>query len=168
MNPNFFIFLSFFIMFLHFFFSFFSCFSHHFSCSFIFSFLFMFFHVLSCPSMFVHVSFIFFHFLSCSFIFCHFLLYSFFLSGAQNLIFFGLNFDTISLDSSYVKNQFLGPSRAAPPPLGPLFLFFLLFCPVFCLFSCFLFFHFSVEKVSSVLFSCISFKYFFARVSIRV
>ena len=40
------------------------------------------------------------------------------------LFFLGLNFVTISLDSSYVKNQFLGPSRVYRTPLGPLFLLF--------------------------------------------
>ena len=108
------------------------------------SFSFMFFHVLSCSFIFFHFlsfSFIFFHFLPFSFIFCHFLLYSFFLSGAQNLIFFGLNFDTISLDNSYVKNQFFGPISGGRP-LGPLFFFFLLFCPVFCFFLAFYFFIF--------------------------
>ena len=99
-----------------------------------------FFHVLSC-------SFMFFHVLLCSFIFFHFL--SFSLLGAQNLIFFwGLNFVTISLDSSYVKNQFLGPSRVVVvgTPLGPLFLFFLFFSRFFLsffllfIFSFFLFF----------------------------
>ena len=95
----------------------------------------------------------------------------------------GLNFVTISLDSSYVKNQFLGPSRVVP--LWALFSFFsyfffsrflsfiLLF--IFSFFYHFLFissffdflmfsiffFHFSEEKVSSFLFSCISFKYVF-------
>ena len=55
----------------------------------------------------------------------------------------GLNFVTISLDSSHVKNQFLGPSRVVP--LWALFSFFPpFFSPVFfCLFSSFLFFHFS-------------------------
>ena len=82
----------------------------------------MFFHFRS-------FSFIFVHFLSFSFIFFHFL----YLLGAQNLIFLGLNFVTISLDSSYVKYQFFGPISGGTP-LGPLFLFF---SPVFCLFSCF-------------------------------
>ena len=112
----------------------------------------MFFHFLS-------FSFIFFHFLPFSFIFCHFLLYSFFLSGAQNLIFFGLNFDTISLDNSYVKNQFLGPSRVAA--LWALFSSFSYFFVPFFVFFLLFIFSFSVEKVSSFLFSCISFKYFF-------
>ena len=83
-----------------------------------------------------------------------------------------------------MKNQFLGPSPVVPP-LGPLFLFFLLFfSPVFWLFfflfifSFFLIFcsflHFLIfnvfhflfsffpkkKKVCSFLFSCISFKYF--------
>ena len=136
----------------------------------------MFFHFLS-------FSFIFFHIPSFSFIFIHFLSFSLSLSGAQNLIFFGLNFVTISLDISHVKNQFLGPSRVIPP-LGPLFLFFPLFFSsrvlsfllafYFFISSHFLFissffdfqmffiffFIFSEEKVSSFLFSCISFKYF--------
>ena len=85
-NPNFFIFLSFFIIFLHFFifFSFFSLFSFfHFFIFFIFfiycnfsflSFSFIFVHFRSFSFMFFHVlpfSFIFFHFLSFSFIFFH-------------------------------------------------------------------------------------------------
>ena len=78
----------------------------------------MFFHVLlSCSFMFFHFSFMFFHFSSIvlSFFF-HFPSFSFIflpfsLLGAQNLIFLGLNFVTISLDNSYVKNQFWGPSR---------------------------------------------------------
>ena len=78
----------------------------------------MFFHVLSC-------SFIFFVFVGC---------------------FLGLNFVTISLDNSYVKNQFLGPSRV--PLLGPLFLFSNYFFSRFFLlfiFSCFLIFvHFFI------------------------
>ena len=130
-----------------------------------------------CARIHFSFSFIFFHFLSFPFIFF------FFVSGAQNLIFFlGLNFVTISLESSYVKNQFLGPSRV---PLWALFSFFsyFFFLPFFCLFSCFLFFIFShflfifsvvdfffnvfsffifsEEKVSSILFSFISFKYFY-------
>ena len=150
-----------------------------------FSFFFIFFHFLS-------FSFI-FHFLSFSFNFFHFLSFSFSLLGAQNLIFFGPSISvTISLDNSYVRNQFLGPSRVVVFKylLGPLFLFSYVFSPVFCLFSCFLFsffehflfissffdllmffiffFHFSEEKVSSFLFSCISFKYFLADDTIRV
>ena len=109
------------------------------------SFSFMFFHLLSCSFICFHLlscSFIFFHFPSFSFfsfIFFHFLSFSFILLGAQNLIFLGLNFVTISLDSSNVKNHFLGPSRG--------------FLNVFH------FFIFSEAKVSSFLFSCISFKY---------
>ena len=118
----------------------------------------------------------FFHFLSFSFIFFHFLSFSLSLLGAQNLIFLGLNFVTISLDSSYVKNSFLRPSRVVP--LWALFYFFpTFFCSrflsffllfiflIFCSFLHFLkvfhffFFIFSEEKVSSFLFSCISFKY---------
>ena len=81
-----------------------------------------------------------------------------------------------------MKNQFLGPSRVVP--LWALFSFFsyFFFPLIFCFFSCFLFFHFFLffclflyffaffnvfhffifleEKVSSILFSCISFKYF--------
>ena len=41
-----------------------------------------------------------FHFLSSSFMFFHVLSFSLFLLGAQNLIFSGLNFVTISLDNS--------------------------------------------------------------------
>ena len=136
-----------------------------------FSFFFIFFHFLS-------FSFIFFHFLSLSFIFFHFLSFSLSLLGAQNLIFFlGLNFVTISLDSSYVKNQFLGPSRGVPHWtlfsfcsyffFSPVFLsfflllifsIFLFFCSFLHFLICFSFslFHFSEEKVSSFLFSCIS------------
>ena len=78
--------------------------------------------------------------------FFHFLSFSLSLLGAQNLIFFGLNFVTISLDSSYVKNQFLGPSRVVGAPVGPRFLFFLLFFPpVFLSFFLLLFFHFFVH-----------------------
>ena len=148
------------------------------------SFSFIFFHFLSIFFHFLSFSFIFFHFLSFSFIFDHFL--SFFLSllGAPKSDFFGLHFVTISLDSSHVKNHFLGPSLVVP--LWALFSFFsyFFFSPVFfCLFSSFLFFQFSSffcsflhflisecflfsffifakEKVSSFLFSCISFKYF--------
>ena len=60
----------------------------------------MFLDVPSCSLMFLHVP-------SCSFMFLHVPSCSLSLLGAQNLIFFGLNFVTISV----VKNQFLGPSR---------------------------------------------------------
>ena len=69
-NPNFFIFLSFFTIFLHFF-VFFSFI--HFFIFFHFSSFFHFFIVFHCFSF----SFIFFHFLSCSFIFYHFHSFSF-------------------------------------------------------------------------------------------
>ena len=61
------------------------------------------------------------------------------------LIFLGLNFVTISLDSSYVKNQFWDPSRVVYincTPLGPLFLFFSRFFFVFFLLFIFHFSHF--------------------------
>ena len=98
MKPNSFIFLSLFVIFLHFVFQ---------SFSFI---VFVFFPFLSCSSFFFHFSFIFFHLLSFSFIFFHFL--SFFLSldaPAKSDFFLGLNFVTISHDSSYVKKSILGP-----------------------------------------------------------
>ena len=114
----------------------------------------------ACEAKLLHFS-LFFHFFiflfSFSFIFFHFV-------GCSKS---GINFVTISIDSSYVKNQFWGPSRV--------FLFFLLFCsPFSCFFhfSHFLFFifcfvhvfHFPCsfflkQKVSSFLFSCVSFKY---------
>ena len=164
-NPNF---LNFSFVFRHFLrFSFF-----HF---FIFSFFFIFCFFSIFFSFFVF--FPFFHF-SFFFIFSIFFMFSFFFMGAQNLI-FCLNFVTISLDSSHVKNQFLGPYRVVPPWalfsfFSPFFLFrffltfFLLFIfhfSHFCSFLHFLFFNvfhffiFSKEKVSSFLLSCISFKY---------
>ena len=102
----------------------------------------MFVHFLSFSIMFFHFlsfSFIFFHFLSFSFIFFYFL--SLFLLGAQNLFFLGLNFVTISIDSSYVKNQFWGPSRVVPfglsfPYVPPFF--FLPFVVFFLVFFIFL------------------------------
>ena len=75
----------------------------------------------------------------------HVLSFSLSLLGAQNLIFLGFNFVTISLDNSYVKNQFWGPSRVVSggTPLGTLSLFPLLFSPLFfSFFLLFLFFHF--------------------------
>ena len=66
---------------------------------FIFSFFFHFFVFFS--------FFMFFHVLSCSFMFFHFLC----LCWVLKIFFSGLNFVRISLHSSYVKNQFLGPSR---------------------------------------------------------
>ena len=80
----------------------------------------------------------FLHFLPFYFIFFHFLFlsFSFSLLCAQNLIFLGLNFVTISLDSSCVKKHFLGPSRGwVLHPFGSSFPFFpFVFSPVFCLF----------------------------------
>ena len=110
------------------------------------SFSFIFFHVPSCSFMFLHVpscSFMFFHVPSCSFIF-----FFVFLGCSKSEFFWDLNFVTISLDNSHVKNQFLGPSRRYPPPtlpLGNLFFFFLLFFFRFCLslFVAFYFFIFS-------------------------
>ena len=85
-----------------------------------------------------------------------------------------------------MKNSFLRPSRVVGTPFGPSFTFFsyFFFLPFFCLFSCFLFFSFFLmfcsflhflfflmfftfffifpkKKVSSFLFACLSFKYFF-------
>ena len=126
LNPNFFICLSF-SSFLHFFhfFSFFQLFIFvHFLH--LLSFSFTFFHFLSFSVTFYHflsLSITFYHVLSCS---LHFLSFSF-LVGCSKSDFLGLNFVTISLDNSYVKNQFLGPSRVVP--LWALFsFFFLLFC----------------------------------------
>ena len=98
-----------FFHFLSFSFIFSSCFFHfapfHFiSCSFFLSFSNIFFHVLSFSFSF---SFSFaFIFLSFSFSFI-----LFFFVGCSKFDFFGINFVTISLDSSHVKNQFLCPSR---------------------------------------------------------
>ena len=85
---------------------------------------FIFFHFLS-------FHFILFYFLSFSFIFLHFPSFSFIflnfpcLCWVLKIFFLGLNFVTISHDSSYVKNQFLGPSRVVGNPFGPpVFLFF--------------------------------------------
>ena len=108
--------------------------------------LFYFFSIFHFFNNFSFFHFSFFHFLSFSFIFFNLLSFSLSLLGAQNLIFLGLNFVTLTRDSSHVKNQFLGPSWVVGTPLGPLFLFFqLFFCPVdlFFLalyFSCFLIF----------------------------
>ena len=133
-NPYVFHFSFFFIIFLHF-----SFFFH----VFIFSF-FSFFHVFFFSIFhFSSFSFIFFHFLSCSFMFfhCSFIVLScsLCLLGAQNLIFLDLNFVTISLDNSNVKNQILGPSRVYVPPSGPLFLFSIVFFVFFLLFLFFIF-----------------------------
>ena len=126
------------------------------------------------PNFFIcSIFFIFLHVLSCSLIFVFFV----FVGCSKSVFFFGLNFVTISLDNSYVKNQLLGPSRKVLFSFFsyfflPFFVFFLAF--YFFMFSHFLFissffdflmffiffFIFSEEKVSSFLFSCISFKYF--------
>ena len=98
--------------------------------------------------------------------------------GAQNLIFFGPQFRYVFSDNSHLKKQFPGPSREVH--LWALFPFFssFFFLPffvfslvlfifiIFCSFLHFLnfcfsnaFFIFLKKKVSSFLFSCISFKY---------
>ena len=93
--------------------------------------------------------------------------------------FFGLNFVSISLDSSMLKNQFLGPSREVPLWALFSFFFFLFFSRFFFFvfflafdfsffsffvhFFIFLFFknvfHFLKKICFSFLFSCIPFKY---------
>ena len=90
----------------------------------------------------------FFHFLSFSFIFFDFsfsfsFIFFVFVGCSKSDFFLGLNFVTISLDNSFVKNQFLGPSRVVHP-FGPSFPFFptFFFSRFFCLFSCFFFFQF--------------------------
>ena len=128
-KPNSFIFLfsSFFYIFSFFFFSFFI---------FIFKkiFVFRFFNF-----SFFNFSF-FFHLLSSSFIFFHFL----FLCWVLKICFlFGLNFVTISLDSSDEKNNLWAHLWGVILPLwAPLFLFFLLFFSVFVFFLLFIFSHF--------------------------
>ena len=85
----------------------------------------MFFHFLSFSFIFQSFTFIFFHFN-----------FSFFLSGGLKIFFLGLNFGTISRDSSELKNQLLFVSGVL---LWALFFFFSFFfyCFFFCLFSCF-------------------------------
>ena len=103
----------------------------------------------------------FFHVLSCSFIFLSFFFHFLFLCWVlnQNLINLGLNFVTISLDSSYVENHFLGSSRGVEtPPLGPLFLLFLFFCSFFFFF--FFFFVFFLLLIFPFFHFC-SFLHFF-------
>ena len=82
-----------------------------------------------------------------AFIFFHFLSFSFSLLGAQNLIFLDFNFVTITLDSSQVKNQFLGPSREYPLWTFFSFFFLLFFLVLFVFFLAFyfLFFFFFVH-----------------------
>ena len=121
-----------------------------FACESIFHFFLIFHH-------FLHF-FIFLYFLSFSFIFFFFVLCS-------KPDFWSLNFVTISLDNSHVKNQFLGPSwgrrEEEVHPLGPLFLFSLLFSPVFCLFSCFLFSFFSFFVHFFIFYFVVFFIFFF-------
>ena len=133
-------------------------------------FSFIFFHFLSFSFIFYHFllfSIIFFHFLS-FFIFYHFRSFSFFffvfVGCSKSDFFLGLNFVTISLDNSYVKNQFLGPSReVVVTPLGLLFL-----CSSF-FFGIFFFFHFFWRKSFFFSFFLYFFQIiFFAGVSIRV
>ena len=125
-KPNSFIFLfsSFFYIFSFFFFSFFI---------FIFKkiFVFRFFNF-----SFFNFSF-FFHLLSSSFIFFHFL----FLCWVLKICFlFGLNFVTISLDSSDEKNNLWAHLWGVILPLWALFSCFSSFFSPFLSFSCFLFF----------------------------
>ena len=121
----------------------------------IFSFFFIFFHFL-CLFFFSFLSFFHFSFLSFSFISFHFV--SFSLLGAQNLIFLGINFVTISTDNSHVKNQFLGPSRGTP--LGPLFIFSLLFFSRFFVFFLAFFSQFFAHFFIFLIFKCFSFSLF--------
>ena len=88
--------------------------------------------------MFVHFrsfSIIFFHVLSFSFMFFHFLLFSFiffvFVGCSKYVFFLGVNFVTISLDSSYVKKQSIFGPISGGTPLGPLFLLPPIFSRVF-------------------------------------
>ena len=112
---------SFFFLFSSFFFifSFFSSFFHFFIC-------FQFFLFLIFFMFFIFFIFSFFHFSSFSLVFYHFhsfsFIFIFFVGCSESDFFLSLNFVTISLDNSYVKNQFLGPSREVP--LWALFSFF--------------------------------------------
>ena len=124
-----------------------------------FYFSFIFFHL---SFIFLHFSFIFFHFLSFSFIFFHFL----FLCWCSKFDFFGPQFRYDSLDSSQVKIHFWA-HLGVVTPLWALFSFFpTFFLPCFLsffllfIFSFFIIFIFLRKKVSSFLFTCISFKYF--------
>ena len=145
--------------------SFFSIFSFsfiffHFLCRFYFIFFFFFFHS-SFLSLSFNFLFMFIHFHSFSFIFF------FNVVCSKSDIFLGLNFATISLDSSYVKNQLLGPSRGVFPSstFGNSFPFFssFFFLPFFCLFSCFLFFIFSHFLFIFFIFDFLMFFTFFFR-----
>ena len=110
----------------------------------------------NCIQSFSFIFFYFLHFLSIYFIFfVFFLSFSFYSMGAQNLIFFGLNFVTISRLSSCVKNQFFGPSRGGKNnPFGPSFLFF---SSLFSLFFSFFFFLFHFLAFSSIFFHFLNF-----------
>ena len=122
-------------------FSFFFLFSSFFSIFFSFSvFFFLFFSFFIFFMIFSFFIFLFFHFLSFSFIFFVFV-------GCSKSDFFRASISlTTSLDNSYVKNQFLDPSRGEGgrrgSPLGPLFLFFppLCFSRFFVFFLVFFFF----------------------------
>ena len=95
--------------------------------------------------------------------FFHVLSFYFSLLGAQNMIFLGLNFVTISLDNSSKKKSIFRPVSGGGTPFDPLFLFFLLFfSPVFFFFVFFLFVIFSFFlKKKSFFFSF--FLYFFQK-----
>ena len=94
-------------------------------------------------------------------IFLHFLSFSLSLLGAQNLIFLGLNFVTISLDSSNVRNQFLGPSRVVGNPFGPSFPFFFPTTFFSRFLSFYLLFFISHLLFISSFFDCLMFSTFF-------
>ena len=87
---------------------------------------------------FIFLLFHFFHFFIFSYFFILFHFFFFFVGCSKSDFFLGLDFVTISLDSSCVKNQFWGPSRVVTP-LSPLFLFFLLFFLPFFFFFFFFF-----------------------------
>ena len=152
---------------------------------FFFLFLFLFFHFLDFSFFLFLFSFIFLVLLSFSFIFF------FFVGCSKSDFFFWASISLRFLLTTLVsKNQFLGPSRRypSPSPLGPLFLCFLLFSNFFSgwvflafyfsffsflvtffffrIFSVFhvLFLCFLKKKVSSFLFSCMSFKYVYSLV----
>ena len=116
---------------------------------------FIFFHFLSLSFHFHSFSFIFFHFHSFSFIFFHFLSFSLSLLGAQNLIFLGPQFRYDFSWQFFCEKSIFGPISGGKKTLWALFSFFFLlfFSPVFCLFSCFLYFHFFSFFVHFFIFS---------------
>ena len=139
-----------------------------------FSFSIMFYHVLSFFYHYLTFSIIIYHYLSFSFIFFHFLSFFFhfsfnflsfsffflFLCWVLKICFFlGLNFVTISLDNSYAKIQFFGPSGGEGRvggfmyTFGPSFTFFLL-----CFF---LFWSFSLPFILFIFLIFCSFLHFF-------